>query len=95
VPFGDRPAPAPAAGADARRGAPERAAIADADARENVRHLLSLRDRVKAAGSPQAWVIAPFSHGVPVYLALMANPHGQLRMKPQNLLLNVPLAARS
>jgi len=33
--------------------------------------------------------------GVPVYLALMANPRGQLRMKPQNLLLNLPLAARS
>ena len=33
--------------------------------------------------------------GVPVYLALMANPQGQLRMKPQNLLLNLPLAARS
>ena len=29
------------------------------------------------------------------YLALMANPQGQLRMKPQNLLLNLPLAARS
>jgi hypothetical protein len=25
----------------------------------------------------------------------MANPQGQLRMKPQNLLLNLPLAARS
>lgn len=33
--------------------------------------------------------------GVPVYLALMANPQGRLRMKPQNLLLNLPLAARS
>jgi hypothetical protein len=33
--------------------------------------------------------------GVPVYLALMANPQGELRMKPQNLLLNLPLAARS
>ena len=33
--------------------------------------------------------------GVPVYLALMANPQGQLRMKPQNLLLNLPLAVRS
>ena len=33
--------------------------------------------------------------GVPVYLALMANPHGRLRMKPQNLLLNLPLAGRS
>jgi hypothetical protein len=33
--------------------------------------------------------------GVPLYLALMANPQGQLRMKPQNLLLNLPLAQRS
>jgi hypothetical protein len=32
---------------------------------------------------------------VPLYLALMANRQGQLRMKPQNLLLNLPLAKRS
>lgn len=33
--------------------------------------------------------------GKPVYLALMATAGGQLRLKPQNLLLNLPLAARS
>jgi hypothetical protein len=30
--------------------------------------------------------------GAPVYLALMHNRQGQLRLKPQNLLLNLPLA---
>lgn len=33
--------------------------------------------------------------GRPVYLGLMASADGQLRMKPQNLLLNLPLASRS
>jgi hypothetical protein len=33
--------------------------------------------------------------GRPVYLGLMASANGQLRMKPQNLLLNLPLASRS
>ena len=33
--------------------------------------------------------------GKPVYLALMAGPDQILRMKPQNLLLNLPLATRS
>ncbi len=33
--------------------------------------------------------------GKPVYLALMANAKGQLRLKPQNLLLNLPLAQAS
>ena len=33
--------------------------------------------------------------GKPVYLALMAGPDQVLRMKPQNLLLNLPLATRS
>jgi hypothetical protein len=33
--------------------------------------------------------------GRPVYLGLAANAQGQLRMKPQNLLLNLPLARRS
>lgn len=33
--------------------------------------------------------------GKPVYLGLMATPEGLLRMKPQNLLLNLPLATRS
>ena len=46
--------------------AQELAAIADADVRENYRHLLTLRDGVQAVGSLQAWVIAQFSHGVSV-----------------------------
>ena len=33
--------------------------------------------------------------GKPVYLGLMATAGGQLRLKPQNLLLNLPLAAAS
>ena len=33
--------------------------------------------------------------GAPVYLGLMARPDGQLRLKPQNLLLNLPLARAS
>ncbi len=33
--------------------------------------------------------------GRPVYMALMAATDGQLRLKPQNLLLNLPLAATS
>jgi hypothetical protein len=33
--------------------------------------------------------------GKPVYLGLMATAQGQLRLKPQNLLLNLPLAASS
>jgi hypothetical protein len=33
--------------------------------------------------------------GKPVYLGLMATADGQLRMKPQNLLLNLPLLAAS
>ncbi len=33
--------------------------------------------------------------GKPVYLGLMATAQGQLRLKPQNLLLNLPLAALS
>lgn len=33
--------------------------------------------------------------GRPVYLGLMAGPDGSLRMKPQNLLLNLPLARMS
>jgi hypothetical protein len=33
--------------------------------------------------------------GVPVYLGLMGNAQGQLRLKPQNLLLNLPLARPS
>lgn len=46
--------------------AAELAAIADADVRENYRHLLVLRDGVQSAGSLQAWLVAQFSHGVTV-----------------------------
>jgi len=74
--------------------APELAAIADPDARENYRHLLSLRDGVQAAGSLQAWVIAQFSHGVtvpPLFvdLALQAIVAGMLDEPPD------PLQARA
>jgi hypothetical protein len=33
--------------------------------------------------------------GKPVYMALSMNENGVVRMKPQNLLLNLPLAARA
>jgi hypothetical protein len=33
--------------------------------------------------------------GKPVYLALSMDENGVVRMKPQNLLLNLPLASRS
>lgn len=70
--------------------APELAAIADADARDNYRHLLSLRDGVQAAGSLQAWVVAQFSHGVtvpPLFvdLALQAIAAGLLDEPPDAL----------
>jgi hypothetical protein len=70
--------------------APELAAIADADARENYRHLLRLRDGVQAAGSLQAWVIAQFSHGVtvpPLFIdvALQAIVAGMLDEPPDAL----------
>jgi hypothetical protein len=39
--------------------------------------------------------MAPAVAGCPVYLALMADPHGLLRLKPHNLLLNLPLAERN
>jgi hypothetical protein len=32
--------------------------------------------------------------GAPVFLGLAMTPDGTLRMKPQNLLLNLPLARR-
>lgn len=70
--------------------APELAAIADADARENYRHLLRLRDGVQAAGSLQAWVIAQFSDGVtvpPLFIdvALQAIVAGMLDEPPDAL----------
>jgi hypothetical protein len=33
--------------------------------------------------------------GKPVFLGLAATPDGHLRMKPQNLLMNLPLARRA
>ena len=47
-------------------GAADLAALADADARDNYRHLLALRDGVQAAGSLQAWLLAQFRQGVTV-----------------------------
>lgn len=40
-------------------------------------------------------VVRPEMAGAPVFLGLAAAPDGTLRMKPQNLLLNLPLAQRT
>jgi hypothetical protein len=40
-------------------------------------------------------VVRPEMAGAPVFLGLAAAPDGTLRMKPQNLLLNLPLARRA
>jgi hypothetical protein len=40
-------------------------------------------------------VMRPDIAGRPVYLALAMTPAGRLRVKPQNLLVNLPLAARA
>lgn len=40
-------------------------------------------------------VMRPEMAGAPVFLGLAAAPDGTLRMKPQNLLLNLPLAQRA
>lgn len=40
-------------------------------------------------------LVQPDMVGKPVYLGLAMNPQGLLRLKPQNLLLNLPLAAAS
>lgn len=40
-------------------------------------------------------VVAPTIAGRPVYLALAMTEDGQLRLKPQNLLVNLPLAERA
>lgn len=37
-------------------------------------------------------VVEPRLAGRPVYLAMARDPHGRLRLKPQNLLVNLPLA---
>lgn len=38
-------------------------------------------------------LMRPETRGRPVYLAMMMAPDGRLRLKPQNLLVNLPLAA--
>ena len=38
--------------------------------------------------------LRPEQAGTPVFLGLAMSPEGVVRMKPQNLLLNLPLAAR-
>ena len=40
-------------------------------------------------------VLRPEMAGAPVFLGLAAGPDGTLRMKPQNLLMNLPLARRA
>jgi len=42
-----------------------------------------------------AVVMRPELAGAPVFLGLAAAPDGTLRMKPQNLLMNLPLARRT
>jgi len=42
-----------------------------------------------------AAVMRPELAGSPVFLGLAMAPDGTLRMKPQNLLVNLPLASRS
>jgi hypothetical protein len=39
--------------------------------------------------------LRPELHGAPVFLGLAMTPAGMLRMKPQNLLVNLPLARRA
>ena len=39
-------------------------------------------------------VLRPEMDGAPVFLGLAMTPDGTLRMKPQNLLMNLPLARR-
>ncbi len=42
-----------------------------------------------------AGALAPELEGAPVFLGLAMSPEGTLRMKPQNLLVNLPLARRA
>jgi hypothetical protein len=37
-------------------------------------------------------VLRPEMRGAPVFLGIAMTPEGSLRMKPQNLLMNLPLA---
>jgi len=39
--------------------------------------------------------VQPEMNGAPVFLGLAMTPEGNLRMKPQNLLMNLPLARRA
>jgi hypothetical protein len=39
--------------------------------------------------------VRPELRGTPVFLGLAMSPDGTLRMKPQNLLMNLPLASRT
>ena len=58
---------------------------------ERLQRLISLF-RLDFADARQ---MAPHMAGKPVYLGLMASPDMLLRVKPQNLLLNLPLAQRN
>ena len=42
-----------------------------------------------------AGAVQPEMNGAPVFLGLAMTPEGNLRMKPQNLLMNLPLARRA
>lgn len=44
---------------------------------------------------PDPAVLRPEHAGAPVFLGLAMRPDGSVRMKPQNLLMNLPLAARA
>jgi hypothetical protein len=44
---------------------------------------------------PDPVVLRPEHAGAPVFLGMAMRPDGSLRMKPQNLLMNLPLAARA
>jgi hypothetical protein len=41
------------------------------------------------------FAVRPELRGTPVFLGLAMSPDGTLRMKPQNLLMNLPLASRT
>lgn len=44
---------------------------------------------------PDPAVLRPEHAGAPVFLGMAMRPDGSVRMKPQNLLMNLPLAARA
>lgn len=47
------------------------------------------------ADFPDPWALRPDLAGSPVFLGLAMAPDGTLRMKPQNLLMNLPLARQA